>query len=209
MSIVRHIQQALYSTKAGTQCTYIATDGACLIDIGVAMTTSSIVEGIFYLNSYPYSGDFKLWSRGDEELLVDSNRRFRWNLFVSEKQRKDYRTSSSTGDYIIWKIKKGTSVPVEYGFANSYSALSLTSSLSSTVYEPTFNSPTLGNVSIFGKIGNEAGWAKKGTRIYKITVDGIEFLPWYYNGEYGLMRQDTEEFFGKSYGSGTLTGLIA
>lgn len=209
MGIVRHIQQALYSNKAGNQCEYIATDGACLIDIGVGMTYSSTMEGVFYINSFPSSGDFKLWSRGDEELLLDSSRRARWNLFVSEKKRKDYRTGSASGQYFIYNLYRGETTPVTYGFATSYDNLKTTSSLSSTVYEPTFNSPSVGNISIFGKIGNEAGWAKSGTRIYRLIVDGIEFLPWYLNGEYGLMRQDTGEFFGKSYGDGTLTGLIA
>lgn len=206
--MIKHLQQSLYTQFSGNQCEYIETDGACLIDIGIGMTYSSEAEGIYYINTYPSSGDYKLWSRGDEELLIDNWQRFRFNLFVAEKQRKDYRTESISANYFIWKLHRSKSSPVEYGASSSYDTLKVTSSLSSTVYQPTFNNPSVGNISIFGKIGNEVGWAPSGTRIYKIIVDGVEFLPWYKDGEYGLMRQDSGDFFGKSYGTGTLTGII-
>lgn len=77
MSILRHLQQSCYTNFGGDRCEYIATDGSCLIDIGIGMTYTSTMEGVFYINSFPSSGDMKLWSRGDEELLLDSSRRAR------------------------------------------------------------------------------------------------------------------------------------
>ena len=209
----RHLMQgqSIVKVKDG-QCEYIETDGACLLDIGVPLDYGQTINCSFYVGAWPTS-DSKIWSRGDEELLIDASRRYRGCIFYDSTNRQDFRGSAVTSTYrygvvSISKSATAGSNKMYYDTGTTPFKSVSYSKTTSIVYRPTFADPTLGNVSIFGKIDNESGWMRSGSRIYFVSIDEMKWLPWYLDGEYGLMRQDTGEFFGKSYGTGTLTGVI-
>lgn len=209
----RHLMQGQSIVK-GSQCEYIETDGACLLDIGVPLDYGQTIDCSFYVGAWPTSTNSKIWSRGDEELQIDTSRRYRGCIFYDSTNRQDFRGGAVTSTYrygvvSIYKAAVASNNKMYYATSSTTPFTSVSySKTTSIVYRPTFSSPTLGNVSMFGKIDDEAAWMPSGTRIYFVSIDETKWLPWYLDGEYGLLRQDTGEFFGKSYGTGTLTGVI-
>lgn len=208
----RHLMQ-VQSIVKGSRCEYIETDGACLLDIGAPLDYGQDIGCSFYVGAWPTATDSKIWSRGDEELLIDTSRRYRGCIFYDSTNRQDFRGAAVTSTYRygyveIEKRALAASNTMHYNTGTTPFKSASWSKSTSIVYRPTFSSPTLGNVSMFGKIDDESAWMPSGSRIYFVTIDEAKWLPWYLDGEYGLMRQDTGEFFGKSYGTGTLTGVI-
>ena len=218
----RHLMQGQNIGK-GSQCEYIETDGACVVDLDVA---NDYIEGrniVCEFYSIAYSATHVFLAGGSYSKYGYLIYKYKASgLFpyycigadapISQVKAETHRyqiaqTLSATARVYNVSITESASpiVVVKQRELDStdWSTISLSSTDSAKGY-------TGNTIQVFGYAtdSGSAGLCPSGTRCYSIEIDGNDYLPWYLDGEYGLMRQDTGEFFGKSYGTGTLTGVI-
>lgn len=207
----RHLMQGF----KGCQCEYIQTDGNCILDIGVPLDYGQTITCSFYIATLKEVR--QIWSGKTDMLrtaILFSLPYLQGTVFYNSTGYENYRSGSisSTHHYgrvsIFKSATAGDSTMCYYTTGTPLYEQKIETYNSASNKGSGTSSLTQSNVSMFGDTDNEDIWMPSGSRIYFVMIDETKWLPWYLNGEYGLMRQDTGEFFGKSYGTGTLTGVI-